>query len=198
MVSRVDHWGLRELVEPRLRALVADRLAVDPEELTCEVSLVDELAADSLDLIEVAVAAEAEFDVALPESVLDEVRTFGDLIAVVTSRIPRPRPTAAMVDPAPVWARVVRAGDGALSGPERATELTPYVAQMIAEDAARAGRGTRLELEVPAGTSDDGLAAIQGRFARLGELGVEVRVRRQHPLGSRPRDPFTSRATASS
>ena len=41
-----------ELVEPRVRRVVAEHLGVNPEELTRDVSLTDDLAADSLDLLE--------------------------------------------------------------------------------------------------------------------------------------------------
>lgn len=193
----MGRWGLRELVEPRLRGLVADGLGVDAAELTPEVSLTDDLAADSLDLLELALAAEAEFGVVIPESALEDVRTFGDLVEMVSTRVPHPRPADLDLEPAPVWARVIPAAGQPGAGVERAMRLTPYVAQTIADDAARAGRGARLELEVPPGTSDDGLAAIQGRFARLGARGVEVSVRRQHPFGVQPAE-VTALATASS
>src|SRR5437899_2455880 len=64
-------------VEPRLRPLVADGLGVAPDDLASDVSLVDELAADSLDLLELILAAETEFDVAIPERAIVDVRTYG-------------------------------------------------------------------------------------------------------------------------
>src|SRR5262245_24729403 len=67
----------------------------------------------------------------------------------------------------------------------RRTEcLTPYVAETIAEDAQRAGRGARLEITVEPRAADDHLAAVRARFAWLGARGVHVRVRR----GSMRRD----------
>ncbi|TMA34996.1 MAG: hypothetical protein E6J83_17865 [Deltaproteobacteria bacterium] len=48
--SSVDRPSAAELVEPHVRCLVADHLGVGPEDLAPEVSLSDDLAADSLDL----------------------------------------------------------------------------------------------------------------------------------------------------
>jgi len=47
-------------LEPRVRRLVAERLGVSPEDLIPEASLADELAVDSLDLLEIAIALEAD------------------------------------------------------------------------------------------------------------------------------------------
>ena len=67
-------------VEPHVRRLVAEHLGVGREELLSGVSLRDDLAADSLDLVELAVALEGEFAIGVPERVLDEVRTYSDLV----------------------------------------------------------------------------------------------------------------------
>src|SRR5204863_8944159 len=71
--------GMSDFVEPRVRRLVADHLGVGTEELTRDVSLADELAVDSLDLVELALALEAEFGISMSEATLDEVRTYGEL-----------------------------------------------------------------------------------------------------------------------
>ena len=75
------------LVELRVRRLVAESLGVDVEELRPEVSLIDELAVDSLDLIELTLALEAAFDISLPEDELEGVRTYGDLTDVTLALV---------------------------------------------------------------------------------------------------------------
>ena len=82
-------------LEAHIRYIVADRLGVDPDDLTADVSLADDLAADSLDLMDVAVAVERECDVALPDTVLGGVRSFDGLIAdalAITYAEPRVAP----------------------------------------------------------------------------------------------------------
>lgn len=164
-----------EPIEPRLRGLVADCLGVGPDELRADVSLLDDLAADSLDLLEVAIAAEDELGITISERTLAGVRTYGDLVAEVSRLQAGHRREE--VSPV-VRSRVfpAAAGGGSL---ERAGALTPYLAQTIAEDAMHAGPGTRVELTVPAHTGPAGLASVEARFAQLGAWGVDVRVRRQ-------------------
>src|SRR6185369_10420220 len=69
-----------EAVEPQFRRLVADHLGVGLERLSTDVSMRDELAADSLDLVELTMVIEAEFAIAMPDRILDAVRSYGDLV----------------------------------------------------------------------------------------------------------------------
>jgi acyl carrier protein len=67
-------------IEPQLRRLVAEQLGVDPDELARDVSLREDLAADSLDLVELAVTLEHEFGIDVPERLLEDVRSYGELV----------------------------------------------------------------------------------------------------------------------
>src|SRR5207244_2672657 len=71
---------MQAALEPRVRCLVADTLGVGIDELAPDVSLTDELAADSLDLAELAARLEAELGLVVPERVLAHLRTYGDLV----------------------------------------------------------------------------------------------------------------------
>src|SRR6184192_2979041 len=167
-----------DFVEPRVRRVVAEQLGVNVEELTPEVSLTDDLAADSLDLLELTLALEAEF-------ALERVRTYGDLRATVHAllHLRHEAGVRAGVTPLEGWARVVSSRGEAGGEIQRAGLLTPYTAETIAEDALRAGRGARLEVAVPPDVSDAGLVALQDEFAWLGARGVQVSVRRDQHLG---------------
>jgi len=173
-----------EFVEPRVRRVVAEHLGVNPEELTRNVSLTDDLAADSLDLLELALVLEGELGIVVPEAAIDELRTYGDLLDRV-HLLARERHAAetATGGTTLVWARVVSPRGEASGDIQRAGWLTPYTAETIAEDALRAGRGARLEVAVPPSLSDANLAELQDEFAWLGERGVQVSVRRDHHLG---------------
>ena len=124
--------------EPRVRRAVAENLGVGLDELTPEVSLTDDLAADSLDILELAMALETELAISIPERILEEVRTYGELVRATLALVEERR--TADAEPVLFRARVVAAGNraGAL---ERGGWLTPYAAEMIVEDALRAGRG---------------------------------------------------------
>jgi len=182
-----------KFVEPRVRRVVAEHLGVGLEELAPEVSLTDELAADSLDLLELALALEGDLGIEFPEAALERIRTYGELVDTVFKLVRR-RPldevaAESMPVAAYVWARVLPHGHDA-GQLQRAGWLTPYTAETIAEDALHSGRGTRLEMTVPSGLTDAAVAQLQEDFAWLGDHGVQVSVRRQHhagPLGARSR-----------
>jgi acyl carrier protein len=164
-----------------VRRVVAERLGVGSEDLTAGVSLTDELAADSLDLMELAMALEAEWGIAIPDRTLQAVRTYGDVVGAVVGCL-RDRPYVAPrapADPVFAWTRVVPAGDGASGGLERTGELTPYAVDILVEDARRAGPGARVEMKLPASTDDAGLAAALHQLGPLSARGVAVRVRRE-------------------
>jgi acyl carrier protein len=155
-----------------LRALVADRLAVHEAVLAPSVSLVDDLAADSLDLADLVVALEAELGVELDPALIDRVRTYGDLLALVGS-VARERATAG--DGVALLRSRLWVASGTL---ERAFSLDPYAIEILLEDGARAPSGARLEVVLDAGTSMDAMARIRGRLAPLRQRGIVVEVRR--------------------
>ena len=183
-----------DIVEPRVRRIVADQLGVNAADLTNAVSLTDDLAADSLDLLELTLALETDLGIAIPESTLETIRTYGDLLDVVQALSGR-RDAETRSAPALVWARVVSPRGDVTGDIHRTGWLTPYTAETIADDALRAGRGARLEVAVAAHVSDAGLAQLQDEFAWLGDRGVQVSIRRdQHlgPLGQRAARPHAA------
>jgi acyl carrier protein len=169
---------MRAPLELHMRQLVAERLGVGVEELVSEVSLRDDLAADSLDLVELAMALEAAFAIVVPQVIVDRVRSYGDLVRA-TDRLIWARCDAeahGAEAPTRVWARITP-GVGRPGGTSKRTGwLTPYTAETIAEDAVRAGRGSRLNVTV-AGSVTGGLARVRHQFARLARRGVQVTVR---------------------
>jgi acyl carrier protein len=169
-------------VEETLRRVVAERLGVEPADLGPHVSLVDDLAADSLDLIDIALAVEAALGVAVPRGLFDEARTWGELVDAVRALPPRParrRVSGARGAPLLVQA-ALRGVDG--SGPrrfERALWLTPYGAETLVDDVAHAGPGARLEVRVPRGTTETAIAWLRHQLAAVAARGVGVDVRRR-------------------
>jgi acyl carrier protein len=178
---------MEEFVEPHVRRLVAEHLGVGIEELLSGVSLREDLAADSLDLVELALALEGEFAIVVPERILEEVRTFGDLVLATGLLIhARCEPETRGAEPAQrIRARIVPAAGESTGTLERSGWLTPYTAETIAEDAVRAGPGTRLELTIAANTVE-GLVRAQRRFAALGKHGVLVTVQGDDGLATPP------------
>jgi acyl carrier protein len=74
----------RELLEGTVRTVVATELGVDAADLRPDVSLTEDLAADSLDMMQIALALESELGVALRTEALGKIRTWADLCHAVT------------------------------------------------------------------------------------------------------------------
>ncbi len=64
----------------KVKEIIADQLSIDAEEITEESSFKDDLNADSLDLFEIVMAFEEEYEVELPSEDLEKISTVGDII----------------------------------------------------------------------------------------------------------------------
>jgi len=165
------HW----FVEPRLRHVVAETLGVDLADLRPDVSLSDDLAADSLDLAELAVRVESEFGMAVPDRVMDSIGTYGDFVRAAAELFRGHTAGELGEPPVRIRARLVTSRGELV----RADVLTPYAVETISTDALFAAHDTRLELSVSGGADEALLRRIRDEFAWLGERGVEVLVERE-------------------
>ena len=64
--------------EARLRKIIAEQLSVNEEEVTTDASFIDDLNADSLDLVELIMSLEEEFNVKIPDEDAEKIRTVRD------------------------------------------------------------------------------------------------------------------------
>lgn len=64
----------------KMKEIIADQLGVSEDEVTLEASFKEDLDADSLDLFELVMALEEEYDVEIPSDDLAELNTVGDVI----------------------------------------------------------------------------------------------------------------------
>jgi acyl carrier protein len=73
-------------VSSRVNTLVVEHLGVEVRSLAPEANLLDDLGADSLDVVELVMAIEAEFGVAVPDEEVENIRTIGDIVAYLGKR----------------------------------------------------------------------------------------------------------------
>ncbi len=64
----------------RIRDLVAEKVGVDPEEISMETSFADDLEADSITLFELVMAIEDEFDIEVDDESIEKIVTVGDIV----------------------------------------------------------------------------------------------------------------------
>ncbi|MDY6952620.1 MAG: acyl carrier protein [Thermodesulfobacteriota bacterium] len=67
-------------VEEKVKQMVAEKLSVEVEEVIPEASFVDDLGADSLDLVELIMAMEEAFDIEVPDEEAEKLQTVQDAI----------------------------------------------------------------------------------------------------------------------
>ena len=70
----------------RLKKIVVEQLGVDEEEVKPEASFVDDLNADSLDLVEVIMALEQDFGTEIKDEDAESIRTVGDAVNFIDER----------------------------------------------------------------------------------------------------------------
>ncbi|MFI3226265.1 MAG: acyl carrier protein [Clostridia bacterium] len=64
----------------QIRDVIVDTISCEAEEVTMEASLSDDLGADSLDAVELNMAIEEAFGVTIPDEILAELKTVGDIV----------------------------------------------------------------------------------------------------------------------
>ena len=69
----------------RVKNVIVDQLSVDADEVTLEASFVDDLGADSLDVVELIMGLETEFDIEIPDEDAEKISTVGDAVDYIKS-----------------------------------------------------------------------------------------------------------------
>jgi len=75
------------MVFEKVKEIIADRLGVDENEIEMDSSLVDNLGADSLDLVELIMAMEEEFDIEIPDEEAEQIVTVGDAVEYIKNHM---------------------------------------------------------------------------------------------------------------
>ena len=65
-------------VEERVKQIIVEQLGVEESEVTANASFVDDLGADSLDIVELVMAFEEAFDIEIPDEAAEKIRTVKD------------------------------------------------------------------------------------------------------------------------
>ena len=72
-------------VEEKVKQIIAEKLSVDLEEVVADASFVDDLGADSLDLVELIMSMEEEFDIDISDEDAEKLVTVKDAIDYINS-----------------------------------------------------------------------------------------------------------------
>jgi acyl carrier protein len=67
----------------KVKSIIIEQLGVEESEIKMEASFVDDLGADSLDIVELVMALEEEFDLEIPDEDAEKIRTVGDSVKYI-------------------------------------------------------------------------------------------------------------------
>ena len=72
-------------VEQKVKSIIAEQLGVGEDEIKAESSFIEDLGADSLDIVELVMAMEEEFEVEIPDEEAENIKTVGDAINYINT-----------------------------------------------------------------------------------------------------------------
>ncbi len=73
----------QEEIFEKVKSIILEQLGVTESSVTMEASFIDDLGADSLDIVELIMALEEEFDIEIPDADAEKVVTVGDVVEYI-------------------------------------------------------------------------------------------------------------------
>lgn len=70
-------------IEERIKTIIVEQLGVSADEVTQEASFIEDLGADSLDIVELIMALEEEYDIEIPDEDAEKIQTVKDVVSYV-------------------------------------------------------------------------------------------------------------------
>jgi acyl carrier protein len=74
-------------VADKVREIIIEQLSVEAEQVTSEASFTDDLGADSLDIVELVMAFEEEFDIEIPDEDAEKIGRVKDAVSYIESQV---------------------------------------------------------------------------------------------------------------
>ena len=75
------------MVLDKMKDILVEQLECNPEDITMESLLVDDLGADSLDAIDIVMSVEDTFKVEVPDEIIEKIETVGDIVNYIEDNI---------------------------------------------------------------------------------------------------------------
>lgn len=71
------------MVLEKVKAILAEQFDIDEDTLTVDTNLQEDLGADSLDVVDLLMSIEDEFEVEIPDEEIENIRTLGELVSYI-------------------------------------------------------------------------------------------------------------------
>ena len=75
------------MVFEKVKEILCDQLDVDAKDVTMEASITEDLGADSLDLVDLVMSLEDEFDIEVPDEEVESIKTVGDIVRYIEQSV---------------------------------------------------------------------------------------------------------------
>ena len=75
-----------EMVFDKVASLVADQLGIDKSKVKLESNIIEDLGADSLDVIEMLMTLEDEFGITIPDDKINQIKTVGQIVELIDKK----------------------------------------------------------------------------------------------------------------
>ena len=75
------------MVFEKVRDILVEQLDVEEDKVTMEASITDDLGADSLDVVDLVMSLEEEFDVEIPDTQVENIKTVGDIVRYIEDNV---------------------------------------------------------------------------------------------------------------
>lgn len=81
----MNKGGVDKMVFEKIKNIIVEQLGVDEKEVTMEASFIDTLGADSLDIVELIMSFEEEFDLEIPDDEAEKIVLVGDAVNYISN-----------------------------------------------------------------------------------------------------------------
>lgn len=71
------------MVFEKVRAIICDQLDLEEDKITMDSAIIDDLGADSLDVVDLVMSFEEEFDIEIPDEMIEDIKTVGDIVKCI-------------------------------------------------------------------------------------------------------------------
>lgn len=76
-------------IQTRVKEIIMDKLGVEESQITPEASFINDLGADSLDIVELVMAFEQAFNIQIPDEDSEKIQTVGDVYKYLEEKLPK-------------------------------------------------------------------------------------------------------------
>ncbi len=77
----------KQMVFDKVSEIIVDQLECEKDDVTMEASITDDLGADSLDVVDLVMSIEESFDVEIPDEDVEGIKTVGDIVKYIESKV---------------------------------------------------------------------------------------------------------------